>query len=114
MPISGAWLARTPIDPVVVRDDSISTSSLNTSPSGVRTSTWNLFFATVLLGVVGTVLLVGLLVLFLFIAAPRRLDHVVDRPLQQERSLGDVVMLAVDDLLEGADGVLDRDVDARG
>src|SRR3954470_23629733 len=99
MPISGAWFASTPIDPVVVRDESISTSSLNTWPSGVRTSTWNLFFATVLL-VLGAVLVVGLLVLVLaLIAAPRRLDHIVDRPLQQEGALGDVVVLAVDDLL---------------
>src|SRR4051794_26114297 len=112
MPISGAWLARTPMEPVVVRDESISISSENTWPSGVRTSTWNLFFATVVLGVLGVlgaVLLLRLLFLLL-VPAAGRLDHIVDRALQQEGPLGDVVVLAVDDLFEGADRVLDRDV----
>src|SRR3954447_19103848 len=116
MPIGGAWLASTPIEPVVVRDESISISSSKTFPSGVRTSTWNLFFATVLLGVVGALLLVGLLVLLFLVgvAAARGLDDVVDRALEQEGALRDVVVLAVDDLLEGAHRVLDRDVDAGG
>src|SRR3954452_2925561 len=113
MPISGAWFARTPMEPGVVRDESISISSSKTLPSGVRTSTWNLFFAIVVLGalgVLGAVLHLRLLVLLL-VPAPGRLDHVVDRALQQEGALGDVVVLAVDDLLEGADRVLDGDVD---
>ena len=38
---SGWWLASTPMLPTVVRVDSISTSSLKASPSGVRTSTVN-------------------------------------------------------------------------
>src|SRR3954452_15204527 len=116
MPISGAWLARTPMEPVVVRDESISTSSENTWPSGVRTSTWNLFLATVL--PVLRALLLCPLALFLFffccLAAPGGLEDVVDRPLQQEGALRQVVVLALDDLLERAHRVLDRDVGARG
>ena len=38
---SGWWFASTPMLPTVVRVDSISTSSLKASPSGVRTSTVN-------------------------------------------------------------------------
>jgi len=38
MPSSGWWLARMPIEPTDVRVETISTSSLKTSPSGVRTS----------------------------------------------------------------------------
>ena len=41
MAISGAWLASTPIEPVAVRVDTISTSPSNTCPSGVSTSTGN-------------------------------------------------------------------------
>ena len=41
MPSSGVWLARMPIEPTDVRVETISTSSLKTSPSGVSTSTWN-------------------------------------------------------------------------
>ena len=39
--ISGACRALIPIEPVVVRVETISTSSEKTCPSGVRTSTWN-------------------------------------------------------------------------
>src|SRR5829696_3543865 len=46
--ISGAWLASTPIEPVVVRVETISTSSSKTFPSGVRTSTGNLLRAIAL------------------------------------------------------------------
>src|SRR5918996_5623082 len=97
MAMRGAWLARTPMEPVVVRVETISTSSSNTFPSGVRTSTGKL--------------LRGILVL----ARPaRRLDHLVDRALQQEGPLRDVVVLALDDLLEGAHRLLDRHVLALG
>src|ERR671924_1955276 len=96
MPSSGSWLASTPIEPTVVRVETISTSSLKTSPSGVRTSTLNLVRAM----------------------APsvlrRGLDDRVDAALHEERRLGKLVVLAVDDLLEGAHRVVDRDVDARG
>src|SRR5215218_1561063 len=93
MAVSGAWLARTPIEPVVVRVETICTSSSKTFPSGVRTSTGKLFLA-------------------IAPAAPGRLHHVVDRPLQQEGPLGDVVVLALDDLPEGAHGLVDRHVRA--
>ena len=36
---TGSWLASTPIEPTVVRVEIISTSSLNTSPSGVTKAT---------------------------------------------------------------------------
>ena len=47
--ISGAWFARMPMEPVDVRVESISTSSLKTSPSGVSTSTGN-FWCAIRLG----------------------------------------------------------------
>src|SRR5215216_6498698 len=159
MPISGAWFASTPIDPVVVRDESISTSSANTCPSGVRTSTWNLFRATIsrqspvasrqesgsspgdwrlesgdsrtlllvgallgagalllaatLLAAAGSLagrprlLALGLLALLPFrLAAPGCPYNVIDRALEQEGAFRDVVVLALDDLLEGAHGLL--------
>src|ERR1700750_1257578 len=94
MPSSGWWLASTPIEPTVVRVETISTSSLNTSPSGVRTSTRNLVRATAS-------------------ALLRGLDDLVDAALHEERRLGQLVVLAVDDLAEGAHRVVDGDVDAR-
>src|SRR5918999_2104540 len=107
--MSGAWFARTPMEPVVVRVDTISTSSSNTFPSGVRTSTGKLFRAILLLvrGVLG-------LDLFLLARPARGVDHLVDRALQQEGPLRDVIVLALDDLLEGADRLLDRHVLALG
>ena len=80
--------------PTVVRVDSISTSSLKTSPSGVRTSTVNGVRA----------------IASLFFA---RLDDVVDRALEEERRLGQVVVLAVEHLAERAHGLGDRHVLAR-
>ena len=38
---TGSWLARIPIEPAIVLVETISTSSSNTVPSGVRTSTGN-------------------------------------------------------------------------
>src|SRR3954447_5399539 len=95
MPSSGWWFASTPIEPTVVRVETISTSSLNTSPSGVRTSTRNLVRATAS-------------------ALLRGLDDLVNAALHEERRLGQLVVLAVDDLAERAHGVVDRDVGARG
>src|SRR5439155_18172068 len=88
-----------PIEPVVVRDDSISTSSEKTWPSGVRTSTWNLFLAILAPGLAATA---------------GRLHDVLDRALQQEGALRDLIVLAVDDLLERAHSVLDLHVSAGG
>ena len=42
---TGSWPARIPIEPEAVRVETISTSSSNTTPSGVRTSTGNLVLA---------------------------------------------------------------------
>src|SRR3954449_9731538 len=94
MPSSGWWLASTPIEPTAVRVETISTSSLNTSPSGVRTSTRNLVRATTS-------------------ALVRGLDDLVDAALHEERRLRQVVVLAVDDLAERAHRVVDRDVRSR-
>src|SRR5690242_10841154 len=94
MPSSGWWFASTPIEPTVVRVETISTSSLNTSPSGVRTSTRNLVRATAS-------------------ALVRGLDDRVDAALHEERRLREVVVLAVDDLAEGPHRLVDRDVRAR-
>src|SRR5829696_3193627 len=102
--MSGAWFASTPIEPVVVRVDTISTSSSKTFPSGVRTSTGNLFLAIVL-AVAAVVALA--LALALALGPARGLRDLVDRALEQEGSLGDVVVLALDDLREGPHGVLD-------
>src|SRR3954466_8452888 len=82
-----------PMDPTLVRVETISTSSLKTSPSGVRTSTLKGVRAT------GSALL-------------RCLDHVVDRALEQERRLRQVVVLAVEDLAERAHGLADGHVGA--
>src|SRR5256885_4479413 len=96
MPSSGWWLASTPIEPTVVRVETISTSSLNTSPSGVRTSTRN--FVRAMPGLAS--------------ALVRGLDDLVDAALHEERRLRQLVVLAVDDLLERAHGLVDRDVRA--
>src|SRR3954468_23142880 len=92
MPSSGWWLARMPIEPTPVRVETISTSSLKTSPSGVRTSAGNFVRAT--------------------LVALGGAHDVVDRALEQERRLRQVVVLAVEDLLERADRLADRHVRA--
>src|SRR5687768_18255529 len=97
MPSSGWWLASTPMDPTSVRVETISTSSSKTSPSGVRTSTRNFVLAMRRPALV----LVG------------RLDDLIDAALHEEGRLGQVVVLAVDDLAERADRLVDRHVDAR-
>src|SRR5947209_914422 len=103
-----------PIEPTVVRVESISTSSSKTCPSGVSTSTRN-----------------GVRAIRASDRADRRsparragggpsprllggLDDVVDGALQQERGLRDVVVLALEDLLEAPDRLGDRHVDAGG
>src|ERR1700709_1430263 len=94
MPSSGCMRARMPIEPTSVRVETIPTSSSNTDPSGVRTSTRNGVRA------IGSVVL---------LAAGGR-DDVFDRALQEERGLRHVVVQAVDDLLEAADRLGDRHV----
>src|SRR5215218_3856968 len=96
MPSSGWWLARMPIEPTDVRVETISTSSLKTSPSGVRTSAVKVVRAMWLLVALG------------------RCHHVVDRALEQERRLRQIVVVAVEDLLKRADRLADRHVGARG
>ena len=83
-----------PIEPTLVRVETISTSSLKTSPFGGED-----------LDREGRA---GHLAVLL-----RGLDDVLDLALEQERGLGQVVVLAVEDLAERADRVADRDVRAR-
>ena len=78
----------------VVNVESISISSLKTSPSGVSTSAGNLVRA-----------------ISYFLAAS---TTCVDRALQEEGALGHLVVLAVDDLVEAADRLGDRHVRAGG
>src|SRR5208282_2935401 len=102
-PSSGAWCARTPIRPDAVRVETISTSSLNTSPSGVSTSQVNLECAITVLRDPRIGRCSSLL---------RLLDDRVDRPLHVEGAFGDVVVAALDDLLEAANRLGDRHVRA--
>src|ERR1700733_4949286 len=116
MPSSGAGLARMAIDATVVRVEIICTSSENTSPSGVRTSTGNVLcsaiadlaclgarlalgarfglglgraFGLALGGRVGLALGLGLL-LVAGLRLPAGLSHdLVDRALHKEGPLGD-------------------------
>src|SRR5438128_189286 len=97
-----------PIEPTSVRVDTIVHSSSKTDPSGVRTSTRK---GVAISG--SSALPVGPLALApVVLAAAGGLDDVLDRALQEERRLGDVVVLALDDLLEAADRVLDLHVRA--
>src|SRR5260370_40357551 len=95
---TGSWLARIPIEPTIVLVETSSTSSSNTVPSGVSTSTGNFSCGTR-----GLLVVAGLAGV---------LDDLVDRPLEEERPLGQVVVLALEDLVEPADRLLDRDVHA--
>src|ERR1700710_2894079 len=85
-----------PISPPSVRVETCCTSPSKTSPSGVRTSTSSLCSAAT--------------------SALRRcrgfggLGDLVDRALHVEGALGEVVVLAVEDLAEAADGLGDRHV----
>src|SRR5438874_3801628 len=116
---TGSWLARIPIEPSAVWVESISTSSLNTSPSGVRTSTGNFVRATVISpaetpaprsGCAGAPPLVSTRPSASFLGC---LHDVLDLALEEEGALGHVVVLALDDLLKAPDRVRDRDVGAR-
>src|ERR1700709_64728 len=85
-----------PISPTSVRLDTCCTSPSKTSPSGVRTSTSSLCSAAT--------------------SALRRcrglgvLGDLIDRALHVEGALGEVVVLAVEDLAEAADGLGHRHV----
>src|SRR5215203_1327750 len=96
-----------PRPPVSERVETISTSSSKIFPSGVRTSTGKLLLAIALRAVAVRAVLVRVLGLVVLVRAARVLDDLVDRALHVEGALGDVVVLALDDLLEGAHGVLD-------
>src|ERR1700694_4780947 len=111
-----------PIEPTDVRVESISTSSEKTSPSGVSTSAANVVRA------IRSPLTFEdqadqgrrerrvLRTRATEDAEMRRSsdvsDDFVDRPLEEERALGHLVVLAVDDLLEAADRLGDRHVGA--
>src|SRR4029078_6017480 len=88
---SGAWLARIPISPPAVRVETWRTSPLKTSPSGVRTSTSNLVSPAI--GGLGP-------------GAGFRGDLCAS-PLHVEAALGQVVVLADEDLAEAAHGLGD-------
>src|SRR5438128_1834354 len=115
---TGSWLARIPIEPRAVWVESISTSSLNTSPSGVRTSTGNFVCATMISsadlrpralsyrpGSIRPRLTARPSASFLGC-----LHDFLDLALEEERALGHLVVLALDDLLKAPDRVRDRDV----
>src|SRR6476469_2294102 len=112
-----------PIEPTDVRVESISTSSENTSPSGVSTSTGNFEWAIRRPRPLGDQAGQGRRERGVPIvdrrdrrsastratedAEMRRsssgLDDLVDGALEEERALGHLVVLAFDDLLEAAD-----------
>src|ERR1700744_5388377 len=102
---TGSWLASTPIEPTAVRVESISISSLKTSPSGVRTSTGNLVRAIIdyLRGASRPTSCSGRRTSgrplpFGFASfAFARLDHFLDGSLEEEGALGHLVVLALDD-----------------
>src|SRR4051812_10596700 len=108
--------ARMPTSPTAVRVTSICSSPENTSPSGVRT--WassvcsGIALGLGLLGLLGLLALLALLclgllaldalVLLALLLGP---GDLVDRALHVEGGLGQVVVLAVEDLAEAAHGV---------
>src|SRR5919108_5238749 len=105
---SGACRASTPISPAAPGTTIISTSPSNAGPSGVTSET-----SKRRLGSFG--LLLALLGLLLAAAADalRLLDRLLDRPDHVEGLLGQVVVLAVEDLGEALDRVLELHVLAR-
>src|SRR3954451_24529816 len=90
---SGVGLARMPSSPTAVRVETWRTSPLKTSPSGVRTSTSTMCSAA--------------------IVPPRRPrplgvgGDLVDAALHVEGALGELVVLAVEDLAEAAHRLVD-------
>src|SRR5581483_10912824 len=92
---SGACRARTPISPAAPGTMIISASPSNAGPSGVTTETENFGCCA------------NALRLRQLLAA---LDCLLDRPDHVERLLGKIVVLAVEDLAEAADRVLELHV----
>src|SRR5215813_179145 len=103
---SGACRARTPISPAAPGTTSISASPSNADPSGVTSETENFGCPSAM--ALGRDLRRG----------PGRLVGLLDRLLDAadhvERGLGELVMVAGDDLLEAADRVLQLHVRACG
>src|SRR5437879_35102 len=100
---SGAWRASTPISPAAPGTIRSSASPSNAAPSGVTTETeksgWSAISALRRDG--------------LGLERLRPLDRLLDRADHVERLLGQVVVLAVEDLGEAADRVLELHVLAR-
>src|SRR5256885_3881234 len=101
---SGACRARKPISPAAPGTTIISASPSNAGPSGVTSETSKRRL--------GTLRLLGLLRLFVAAAADSLclLDRLLDRPDHVEGLLGQVVVLAVEDLGEALDRVLELHV----
>src|ERR671910_888082 len=119
---SGACRARIPISPAAPGTISISTSPSNAGPSGVTSERsnvrrscataylgWNRRFFPSLFRLLRR-LLGRLLGFGLAAALARLLDCLLDRPDHVERLLGQLVVLAVEDLLEAFDRVLELHV----
>src|ERR687887_396870 len=121
---SGAWRASTPISPSAPGTTSISTSPSNAAPSGVTRETLNVRSAKTYdlrdrgfrlgLGLRLGLAFLGFLSLFGLLAGKllRLLDGLLDRADHVEGLLGKVVVLALDDLLEALDRVLEFHVAA--
>src|SRR5918995_4442100 len=111
---SGACRARTPISPSAPGTISISAAPSYAAPSGVTIETSNLRRSSAKLGGrAGGLALACLPTCLGGILAARLHDGLVDRADHVERLLRQLVVLAVDDLLEALDRVLDTHVDAR-
>src|SRR6059058_3618835 len=93
---SGACRASTPISPAAPGTISISASPSNAAPAGVTTETEKSGWSATALRGDG-----------LGLHRLRALDRLLDRADHVEGLLGEVVVLAVEDLLEAADGVLE-------
>src|SRR5918995_1830441 len=119
---SGACRARIPISPAAPGTISISTSPSNAGPSGVTSERsnvrrscataylgWNRLFFPSLFRLLRR-LLGRLLGFGLAAQLARLLDCLLDRPDHVERLLGQLVVLAVEDLLEAFDRVLELHV----
>src|SRR5437763_1108236 len=110
---SGACRARTPISPAAPGTTIISASPSNAGPSGVTSETSKRLLGSLLRLLLGLfALLLGLFGLLLSAAADalRLLDRLLDRPDHVEGLLGQVVVLAVEDLREALDLVLELHV----